>query len=288
MNRLPEIDLEPAEISSEKLHSSNGSGSLPEIDLSSSSKALPDVVLTSEQNAKVKQICIDKKVIIFLIGGAADKRSYLGSGPTGLVTRIQGGISQASQEAVNQGVVRFVYLGYYEVFGEEAIWKVLLDTGLAVELDGEFFLMQDEIIIIGHSLGGWNGAHFGTLIKSWKKNQAIKKIHADSPTGLNVKLLTTLDPVGEGVIVGMFSDIYFHKPKVTVSNWINIRYDSDDYSRNDLVADLGGRWHVESGPKINIVAKLDHAETLAAMIYPLNQQGETALHEVTTIVNECS
>ncbi|MDN0075775.1 hypothetical protein QU481_12855 [Crenobacter sp. SG2303] len=242
--------------------------------------------LTDSQNNEEKIIPIKNQLIIFLIGGAADKRPFMGAGPTNLITEIQSQITKKYQEEVSNRAIRIIYLGYYEIFGERSIWNVLNDANLYFEINGEIFLKQNEIIIIGHSLGGWNGAHFTASIKKWRSVQKIKCISPCGPSGLNVSLLITLDPVGQGVVIGTFADIYFSEPKVNITNWINIYYDAESYSGNDFIADLGGQWRMKSGPRINATANLDHAETLAAMTYKLNANGDTALNETYKVINK--
>lgn len=64
-------------------------------------------------------------------------------------------------------------------------------------------------------------------------------------------MLVTLDPVGEGFLVWLGSDIYFSEPEPKAKNWINIRAAPSSPDASDDVADFGERWIVTSGPNVN-------------------------------------
>lgn len=93
-------------------------------------------------------------------------------------------------------------------------------------------------------------------------------------------MLITLDPVGEGLTIGTFSDIYFKPAKVTIINWINLKYDQVGYSFPDFVADLGGQWDIVAGPRINEVVSVDHAFTAAAMRIKLKSTQRSCFDEL--------
>lgn len=104
------------------------------------------------------------------------------------------------------------------------------------------------IYIVGHSLGGWNSAHL------------CKRLVND---GYNIRMLVTLDPVGEGILVYVGSDIY-KEPETNpcAKTWINISCIPIDEDQSDKVADFGERWFPKNGPTIYYESKCSHAEVL--------------------------
>lgn len=132
---------------------------------------------------------------------------------------------------------KICYLGYYEIFKDEDI---------TTYVKNKIPSKSTSIYIIGHSLGGWNGAHLTSKLSS---------------SGYNVKMLITLDPVGKGVILGSIADIYWKEPTVTADIWINIHCKPEDYSFSDFVADLGEQWSPEEDePTYNIVTPEQHLD----------------------------
>lgn len=247
---------------------------------------IKSATLTTTDNKEVKTIGFNKQLIVFLIGGAGDKRAYLGTGPNKNIVTVQGMIDHKYKKQETNNTIKTIYLGYYEVFGEDRIWEVLKKANLFTEYQGEIILSSNPIVIIGHSLGGWNGAHFTENLEKWKNIQKNRKIHAHSPKNFMVKMLITLDPVGEGITVGTFSDIYFTTPKVSLKNWINLKYDQDWYSFPDFVADLGGQWDVKSGPRVNEVVGVDHAFTKAAMLHPIKTPYGNTFNELCVEIDD--
>ena len=241
---------------------------------------MKEIALTRKENSEVKDIPIHAKMVVFLIGGAGDKRSYMGSGPNKNILDVQEIIYNRYKNHTQSNRLDFKYVGYYEVFSELNIWGTLKTCEMYCEMDGEVILKSNPIIIIGHSLGGWNGAHFAENLKNWRTIQKSKKLHKASPNGFDVKMLITLDPVGEGLTVGTFSDIYFKPAKVTIKNWINLKYDQVGYSFPDFIADLGGQWDIAAGPRINEVVPVDHALTAPAMIARLKKTQRSAFDEL--------
>lgn len=210
----------------------------------------------------------------------------MGSGPNNNIVSIYDYLNKKYQSHIKSGRLSLEYLGYYDVFGEDRIWNVLNTQEMHYKIDGECILKTDSVIIIGHSLGAWNGAHFAENIKSWKRIQKSKKLHRASPNGFDIKMLITLDPVGEGLTVGAFSDIYFKPAKVTIKNWINLKYDQIGYSFPDFVADLGGQWDVAAGPRINEVVSVDHALTASAMKVKLKSIQRSAFDELHSEIDK--
>ena len=89
-------------------------------------------------------------------------------------------------------------VGYHEIYGDKNIKIFFID---------KIPSKNTAIYIIRHSLGGWNGAHL--------TNKLFKK-------GYKSKMLTTLDPVGKGLLINV-ADIYYNDPLVMAENWIDIR-----------------------------------------------------------------
>lgn len=71
--------------------------------------------------------------------------------------------------------------------------------------------------------------------------------------------LVTLDPVGEGFLVWVGSDIYFSEPTPVAETWINIRTNASTPDQSDCVADFRERWIIEAGPTINKTIDKHHA-----------------------------
>ena len=176
------------------------------------------IKITSKQTNGSAIINAEKKIIVFFIGGAGDKNSYYGYGPTKLVKNSILHVFKGRIAAYSLISPHIEYLGYEEIRGEDDIKKNVIDKIASKDI---------PIYIVGHSLGGWNSAH---LCKHLVNN------------GYNIRMLVTLDPVGEGVIVYVGSDIY------------------EDQS--DKVADFGERWFPKNGPTIYYESKCSHAEVL--------------------------
>lgn len=125
-----------------------------------------------------------KKVVALFIGGASDKETYYGHPATKI---IQLEVSDKFDDLIDAEKIKgykSLYLGYNEVKGEDDIKSKIV----ANIHDRE----NTAIYIIGHSLGGWNGAHLSQIL---------------TDKGYNVDLLITLDPVGTGADVKLISDI---------------------------------------------------------------------------------
>mgnify|MGYP003610636447 FL=1 len=111
------------------------------------------------------------------------------------------------------------------------------------QITSNIFDKTTPIFIIGHSLGGWNGAHLSQILTN---------------AGYKVKMLITLDLVGEGFLVYVGSNIYPRKPKPKSDFWINLKAVPTKPDQSDGVADFGERWNVTQGPNINNEADLNH------------------------------
>lgn len=162
------------------------------------------------------------RVIIFYIGGAADKKSWWGAGPYRNIIEVRKNVEERI-DAKNLDKERYegVYLGYYEVFTPEQR-KQLMDKYITCRSPTNL-----KIIIFGHSLGAWNGTHFAASM---------------AKAGYPVEYLVTIDPVGIGGFVQAISDViitYPGAPKAK-SAWFNIRELGSNFG--NFVADIGGRW----------------------------------------------
>ena len=195
------------------------------------------IKITSKQTNGSAIINAEKKIIVFFIGGAGDKNSYYGYGPTKLVKNSILHVFKGRIAAYSLISPHIEYLGYEEIRGEDDIKKNVIDKIASKDI---------PIYIVGHSLGGWNSAH---LCKHLVNN------------GYNIRMLVTLDPVGEGVIVYVGSD---KEPEANpgAKIWINISCNPIYEDQSDKVADFGERWFPKNGPTIYYESKCSHAEVL--------------------------
>lgn len=205
--------------------------------------------LTCKTDQAVKQAAVKvKKVAVFFIGGAGDKEEYYQNEPPhhnvmNAWKQLMGRIKSEQQSEVN-----LLYISYKDVRGEKDIQKYILRP-----LKGDKTVY---IAIVGHSLGGWNGAHLTSILKE---------------RGYSVKVLVTLDPVGGGTGVWMMSDIYFTTPKPASDYWINILASPKENDASDTVASLGERWIMSSGPAINEAVDANHRQ--AGVMFGAQLQG---------------
>ncbi|GLQ91559.1 hypothetical protein GCM10007901_05090 [Dyella acidisoli] len=178
-----------------------------------------------------------QKVIAFFIGGAGDKESYYGAGPyhnievpKTILDNWEGGLK-------SKDLYISYDLGYYQIHNDSDIKKFVIDV---------IPTKSNPVYIVGHSLGGWNGAHLSRKLVD---------------AGYNVQMLVTLDPVGKGFLVELFSAIPFH-PETTpkAKFWINVHATPATSDSSDDVADFGVRWVIPSGPDINVDSNTHHAD----------------------------
>ncbi len=180
--------------------------------------------------------CYFKKSINLFVGGAGDKESYLGSGPTKIVeNQIRLKYLNTVSSEIKTDYID-AYLSYKEAF------KSKIDTVIIPLLKSKDIC---SINIIGHSLGGWNGAHLSSKL---------------SQKGYKVKLLATIDPVGTKVGVTLISDIYWDTPIPVKEYWINIKSDSTKFTIDNLIADSGGQWDPKKSADRNKSVLFTHAE----------------------------
>lgn len=203
---------------------------------------------------------------MFFIGGAGDKEDYYGAPATKIVKdEVQDKFSDTIDK---EGLVSFykgTYLGYNDVKGEDDIKNKVLS-----EISDK---QNTAIYIIGHSLGGWNGAHLSQIL---------------TDKGYNVDLLITLDPVGVGTTVYLISDIYFQVPLPKANYWINITTlpDAKDYEGDDAIADFGVQWVPSTGVNLNDSCKCHHREAGLMFTKSLKNKGISASDMLLHFIKE--
>ncbi|AFU19504.1 hydrolase [Actinobacillus suis] len=174
---------------------------------------------------------------IFLIGGAADQEPYYFVGPLRNISLAKQRLARKIKSCIpNYEQIHIHTLGYNHIFH-------LSDIELNVLIKIQ---PQDLIYIIGHSLGGWNAPHLAGILKD---------------KGYRVRLLATLDPVGEGTLVWLGSNIYkTPQPQPNADLWINIRAETKaEHDLSDIVARLGQQWNLTNEPDINQTLNIHHA-----------------------------
>ena len=196
-----------------------------------------------------QKVCVQvyfKQAICFFIGGAGDKESFLGFGPSGIIrdevykyfdvkmgTKIKNIENDIKEYATTS--YKSYYIGYNDAY-KYKIQKEVIDKIPNKE--------GTSIYIIGHSLGGWNGAHLSQILTE-------KKYMVD--------MLITIDPVGEDAIINASSKIYWEKPKPKSNYWINIYSNSDDWGIDEIASSLGKQWiPKKSEPTIFHETKYSH------------------------------
>ncbi|MFI8744372.1 alpha/beta hydrolase [Pseudomonas sp. NPDC077186] len=196
--------------------------------------------LTSSENQAPKVVeASNCRVVVFFIGGAGDKESYYFAGAYNNIKLAYDYFKDLIGDA---GYLEFYgshYLGYSDVRGDWDIDKYVY-KGVPDK--------SAPVYIVGHSLGGWNGAHLSKIL---------------SEKGYKVEMLITLDPVGEGALVWLGSDIYFSKPEPISGYWINVRAAPKRPNSSDSVANFGEQWQIVTGPDINARMDINHADALS-------------------------
>lgn len=204
---------------------------------------------STTDNTTRKRVAVEvgSPVIVFYIGGAGDKESYYGSAPFGNIEEVRDHCDPLFKNLRSKNMYYTEYLGYNEVCGDSHVTENVIK-----KIPGK----SVPIYIIGHSLGGWNGAHLSEIL---------------SERGYQVEMLITLDPVGEGWGVHVISDLQEKYPKPVAKFWINIRADKQlrEMDGSDGIAWMGGQWTLKEGPNLNYVANIHHANALKMFIVPL-------------------
>ncbi|WP_122412559.1 alpha/beta hydrolase [Pseudomonas viridiflava] len=192
--------------------------------------------LTAVSNSQIKVVPVPAaKPVIFYIGGAGDQQSYYFQGAFRNIDDVDLLMSKRMTNAqLSEKYTKYVW-GYEKARGESDIEDHFIKL-----IPGK----SSPVYIVGHSLGGWNGAHLSRIL---------------SDKGYKIALLITLDPVGKGSLVWLGSDIYYSEPTPVAEMWINIRAHPDKPDASDHVANFGERWSVGQGPNINATVNLNHA-----------------------------
>lgn len=172
-----------------------------------------------EATEKVSQkTVIKKKVIVFFIGGAGDKKTFMGIGPTNIMENVRLFFMQKVKKIENLDCKSF-YLGYDELYPESDIKKYVVK-----EIENK----NVPIFIVGHSFGGWNAAHLSKRLVQM---------------GYKVNILITLDPVSGASGVDFFADLYHETPIPVKANfWINISAYPKEFAIDNVIAHLGVQW----------------------------------------------
>lgn len=206
--------------------------------------ASPTLTPSDNQAPKVVEAS-NCRVVVFFIGGAGDKESYYFAGAYNNILEVHRHFARLIRQAGRTQFYQAHYLSYSDVRGgwdiDKYIYKGVPDK-------------STPVYIVGHSLGGWNGAHLSKIL---------------SKKGYKVEMLITLDPVGEGALVWLGSDIYFSKPEPVSGYWINVKAAPKRPDASDAVANFGEQWRVDSGPDINTHMDVNHAYVLDMFISPV-------------------
>ncbi len=190
-----------------------------------------------------------KMVRVLYVGGAGDKRAYpplpfptTVFGPIGNINEVKNYLENGLAGLRLKDSYRGSYFGYYEIFGSDEIKKNVLP----------FLPTKDSpVIVIGHSLGGWNGAQLSFYLNE---------------LGYNVAMLITLDPVGRGFWVWAVSNIYPKTPSVATKFWLNVRARPSARDPSDAVADFGEQWDVKDLPMLTYDVDTNHANAIRMFI----------------------
>ena len=199
-------------------------------------KPVGSLELTCPSDETLKQFKLQRRIVAFFIGGAGDKESYYGFGPKNNVDYARTPFTTSVNLAEYAAGCTSFHLGYNQVIGEDNIKANVL---------GNLKCKSDAVYIVGHSLGGWNGAHLSSIL---------------TDMGYSVKVLVTLDPVGNGAMVGAISNIYPETPKPKAGLWINVFAAPDKTNFSDFIAGMGEQWRLEDGPNVNSKMDVNHEE----------------------------
>lgn len=180
-----------------------------------------------EEVGEVKEKC-PIYVRAFFIGGAGDKRKYKiigiinAGGPTYIMDQVKYLVDSEVDPMDSKNRYESYYLGFEEACGNKDINE---------HVTAKIPDATTHVYIVGHSLGGWNGAHLSQIL---------------TDNGYKVKMLITLDPVGTSPLVKVNSDIYWDTPTPKAEKWINLRADPTNSNFSDTVANTGGRWVIDN------------------------------------------
>ena len=213
---------------------------------------------------KVVVPAIEEPAIVFFIGGAGGQEAFYFSGPNRNISDARRILDTRESSLMKLGLYVAMDLNYNNVRSLNDLKKRVM---------ARIPSKSAPVYIVGHSLGGWNGAH-------------LCRILVDA--GYNVVMLVTLDPVGRGTLVELASDIPFDpqaEPKAKV--WINVRAVPSRPDRTDMIAMLGERWIVESGPNANVEVDLNHADAEGLFLAKL-ANGMAVVDVVDASIKACT
>jgi hypothetical protein len=150
----------------------------------------------------------------FFLGGAADKKAFLGVVPATKIIQdeIVNGYAQKRPSFEFNPNADF----YWDYSESDAVLAKIKKMSSDV-----------KIRLVGHSLGGWQAG---------KITEQLNKF------GVEVDLLVTLDPVGV---------IYFSgqtPPNPKAKTWLNVTAMPSKIEADDVVAGVGGKWLPTSNP----------------------------------------
>lgn len=193
-----------------------------------------------------------KRALVIFVGGAADQESYYGFGPNLNITHAEKEFHNEISHRINtkeldskiQSKIETRVYGYNYIYDESELIKQIASK-------------YQLIYLIGHSLGGWNSAHLSRQL-------------ADA--NYTVKMLITLDPVGKGSLVQIFSKIHSKPELEPKSNmWINVIANPESDNSSDNIADFGEKWNIpNSYTAINEAVNVNHESAIGLFISKLS------------------
>lgn len=155
-----------------------------------------------------------KQSINLFIGGAGDFERFYVYGPRNFILKEVKIPFEKILETQKISNYQSHYLSYKDL-KRDTIWNLLPNPEACT------------INLIGYSFGGWNAAHFSSV---------LTEKHYD------VDLLITLDPVGKNMQSLFKKDLYNNIPQPFAKAWIHVSSVSKKWSIDNLIALIGGRW----------------------------------------------
>lgn len=206
-------------------------------------------------------------IATFFIGGAADKNRFLYILPKTNLIEDQLVRKYFEQMSKNTNIIDMNKGSDDAYFGYDEMDQIIEAIKKCHKLNSSV-----KIRLLGHSLGGWKAAKISERL---------------SKEGILTALLVTIDPVGTGYFMKhtdapwKLGNEDLTLPHPTPATWINILATHPNYSRDDVVADLGIRWHPSRDPGLKKKPTYDygtpysHAEVWKMMSFP-SAQGKSA------------
>jgi len=202
---------------------------------------------TPSKSKKTQKINITPHALLFFIGGAGDQEPFvtvqdmailpkevMGFGLNGEnynITYARNIFIKNISKLIIKDKIKPILIGYHRINDSKEIDDLISLIKFYNQIDKKYN-KKTLIYIIGHSLGGWNGAHL---------TQQLDK------HGYDTEMLITLDPVGVHYVTSLrLADIYKYEPTVKAKLWINIRTTPKSSNFPDWVASAGGQWSIPS------------------------------------------